>query len=139
MKNLSRAKLTNTVGKVFFLFSVLFAIYEYAVGVSYAGENVPVATNGFVIGTAALIFGLFGAFLFYEVSALFLTLAEAEAKKKEEEWEGEDGLPAAFCLEIRGYNAAQLRLIIDEQEAEYSKEEFAYIKKILALKEENEK
>ena len=134
MKHLSRARLTNTVGKIFFLFAVLFSLYEYAVGVTSISTSSALATQGFVLGTVSLIFGLFGAFLFHEVSALFLSLAEEEAKKADEAWQGEDGLPAAFCREIRGYSAAQLRLIIDEQKDEYSEKEFAYIEKILALK-----
>ena len=138
MKHLSRARLTNTVGKIFFLAAVLFALYEYAVGITNVGTNTPLATQGFVLGTVSLIFGLFGAFLFYEVSALFLTFAEQEAKKAEEEWQGEDGLPAAFCREIRAYSPAQLRLIIDEQKDAYSAQEFAYIEKILALKTKSE-
>lgn len=137
MKHLSRARLTNTVGKIFFLFAVLFALYEYAVGVTAVGENAELATQGFVLGSVSLIFGLFGAFLFYELSHVFMTFAEAEAKKAEAEWQGEDGLPAAFCLEIRAYSPAQLRLIIDEQKGEYSEKEFAYIQKIHALKTES--
>ncbi len=136
MKHLSRARLTNTVGKIFFLFAVLFSLYEYAVGVTALGENAELAAQGFVLGSASLVFGLFGAFLFHELSAVFMTFAEAEAKKAEAEWEGEDGLPAAFCLEIRAYSPAQLRLIIDEQKDEYSEKEFAYIQKILTLKTE---
>lgn len=139
MKHLSRARLTNTVGKIFFFLSVLFSLYEFSLGVTNVGENTAVATGGFVLGSAALVFGLFGAFLFYEVSALFLSLAEKEAKEREEKWQGEDGLSAAFCREIRAYSAPQLRLIRDEQKDEYSEKEFAYIEKILALKEANEK
>ena len=137
MKHLSRARLTNTVGKLFFLAAVLFAIYEYAVAIASVGKDAAAATAGFVFGSVSLVFGLFGAFLFYEVSVIFLSLAEAEIKKAEESWEGEDGLPAAFCREIRAYSPAQLRLIIDEQKSEYSEEEFAYIQKILTLKTQN--
>lgn len=134
MKHLERARLTNVVGKIFFLFAVLFAVYEYALGVTNVGANAAVATEGFVLGTVSLIFGLFGVFLFHEVEAVFVTFAEAEAKEAEEKFPGEDGLPAAFCREIRGYSAAQLRLIVDEQKDEYSAEEYAYIQKILAQK-----
>jgi hypothetical protein len=136
MKHLASARLTNTVGKIFFLASVLFSIFEYATAVTAVGAEGAEHTvmTGFVLGSAALIFGIFGAFLFHQVSSVFLTFAEAEAKKAEEAFEGEDGLPAAFCLEIRAYSPAQLRLILDEQKDEYSAEEFAYIEKILAEK-----
>ena len=134
MKHLDRARLANTVGKIFFLFVVLFAVYEYAVGVTNVGVNAALSTNGFVIGTASLVFGLFGAFLFHQVSALFLTFAEAEVKAAEESFPGEDGLDGAFCREIRAYSPAQLRLILDEQKDEYSEKEFAYIQKILDQK-----
>ena len=50
----------------------------------------------------------------------------------------EDGLPGAFCREIRGYSVPQLRLILSEQEDEYTPEEFAFIKKVLAEEEGEE-
>lgn len=134
MKHLQRARLTHTVGRIFFLFATLFAIYEYALGATNVGIDAKTATGGFVLGSAALIFGLFGVFLFHQVANVFLTFAEAEAKAAEESFPGEDGLPAAFCREIRSYSPAQLRLILDEQKDEYSEEEFAYIQKILDRK-----
>lgn len=136
MKHLERARLVNTVGKIFFLFAVLFAVYEFATGVTNVGVNAAIAANGFVLGTAALIFGLFGAFLFHQVAGFFLSLAEKEVKAAEESFPGEDGLDGAFCREIRSYSLPQLRLILDEQKDEYSEKEFAYIQKILDQKTE---
>ena len=48
---------------------------------------------------------------------------------------GEDGLPGEFCAQMRSYNAAQLRLILDEQADLYNAEETAYIRKVLAEKD----
>ena len=134
MKHLSRARLTNTVGKIFFFLTVLFAAYEYAIGVTSIGTDPTRVTSGFLGGSVALVLGLFGVFLFHQVAYLFLALYEEEVKKAEEAFEGEDGLSAAFCREILSYSPAQLRLIIDEQREEYSEEEFAYIQKILSRK-----
>ena len=134
MKHLSRARLTNTVGKIFFFLAVLFAIYEYALGVTNIGVNPTLVTSGFVGGSVALVLALFGAFLFHQLAAVFLTFYEEELKKAEEAFEGEDGVSAAFCREILAYSPGQLRLIIDEQKDEYSEAEFAYIQKILARK-----
>lgn len=134
--NLSRARMINTVGKIFFLFIVLFAILEYAIGVTgigVAGKEDAVL-QGFVIGSAALILGLFGAFLFAQVEAVFVAAAEADAKKAMEEFPGEDGMTGDFCREIYSYSVAQLRLILDEQKDEYTPEEYAYIQKVLARK-----
>ena len=58
---------------------------------------------------------------------------KAEDEKNLEKF-AEDGLPGAFCYEIRGYSAPQLRLILAEQKDEYTPEEFAFIKKVLAEK-----
>jgi len=134
--NLSRARMINTVGKIFFLFIVLFAILEYAIGVTgigVAGKEDAVL-QGFVIGSAALILGLFGAFLFAQVEAVFVAAAEADAKKAMEEFPGEDGMTGDFCREIYSYSPAQLRLILDEQRDEYTPEEYAYIQKVLSRK-----
>ena len=67
------------------------------------------------------------------VSPAFRIPDEAEAKLLAE---GEDGLSGEFCHQIRGSNAAQLRLILDEQADLDNAEETAYIKKVLAEKEQ---
>jgi len=139
-KFLARARAVNVIGMIFFFASVLFSIFEFAVGVTAIGDagREDFVISGFVLGAAALIFGLFGAYLFHEVAAVFLTFAKAEQEKADAAFRGEDGLPEAFCREIRAYSPAQLRLILEEQKDEYSQEEYAYIQKILARKTENE-
>ncbi len=126
----------NTVGKIFFFFAMLFAILEFAIAVSSVGVEGKSDTmlQGFVLGGAALVFSVFGVFLFSQVEAVFLAFAEADAKKAMEEFPGEDGMTGDFCREMYSYTPAQLRLILDEQKDEYTPEEYAYIEKVLARK-----
>ena len=140
-QHLSRARTLNIVGKIFFFCVVLFSVYEFAVAVTYFGKEgmEEIVNQGFVFGGASLVFGLFGAFAFHQIEAVFLHFAEEEAKKAMAEFPGEDGLSGDFCREIFSYSPAQLRLILDEQEDEYTPEEFAYIRKVLKRKTENEK
>ena len=139
-QHLSRARMIQTVGRLFFLCAILFSVYEFAVAVTYYGKEgmQEVVNEGFVFGGAALVFGLFGAFAFHQLATVFLTFADEAAKKAMAEFPGEDGLSGDFCREIYSYSPAQLRLILDEQEAEYTPEEFAYIRKVLARKTEQD-
>lgn len=92
-----------------------------------------------------LVLGAVLVFLHSRAASRYMALAReeearlAEEKRLEDERNlekfTEDGLPGAFCYEIRRYSAPQLRLIIDEQESEYTPEEFAFIKKVLAERE----
>lgn len=135
-KNLSRARMINTVGKIYFFFSVLFAILAFAIAVTSVGVagKEDTALMGFVLGGAALLFSPFFVFLFYEVEAVFVGFAEEDAKRAMEQFPGEDGMTGDFCREIYSYTPAQLRLILDEQKDEYTPEEYAYIEKVLARK-----
>ncbi len=135
-KNLSRARTINTVGKIFFFLAMLFAVLLFAIAVTSVGVagKEDTALFGFVLGGGALIFSVFGVFLFSQIEAVFLGFAEADAKKAMEEFPGEDGMTGDFCREMFSYTPAQLRLILDEQKEDYTPEEYAYIEKVLARK-----
>ena len=125
------------IGKLFFAFSVLFALEMGAFGaVNITGENEALrafAGQSFVIGAFALLVGALGVFV---MSELALRYEEKDKKAMEERlMMGEDGLPGEFCAQMRSYNAAQLRLILDEQADLYNAEETAYIRKVLAEKD----
>lgn len=127
------------IGKLFFLFCVLFALEQGAFGAVYIGTEDAMMRafvgQSFVVAAFALLVGGVGIFILNELAARY----EADAVKAAEAKllaEGEDGLSGEFCHQIRGYNAAQLRLILDEQADLYNAEETAYIKKVLAEKEQ---
>ena len=91
------------------------------------------AAQSFVLGAFALLVGALGVFVMSELALRY----EEKAKRSMQErlMMGEDGLPGEFCAQMRAYNAAQLRLILDEQMELYTPEEVAYIKKVLAEKD----
>ena len=138
-KNLSAARLVNTVCKIFFLFAVLFSVFCFAIGVTSVGVEgkEDIAMIGFAVGIGALVLSLFVVFLFHMVEGIYRAAAEADAKKQLEEFPGEDGMSGDFCREIFSYSPAQLRLILDEQKDEYTPEEYAYIQKVLERKTKN--
>ncbi len=126
------------IGKLFFVFSVLFALEQGAFGaVNVGSENEALrafAGQSFVIAAFALLVGALGVFVMSELALRYeerdKQAAEARLSK------GEDGLSGEFCVQIRGYNEAQLRLILDEQGDLYNEAEIAFIKKVLAEKEQ---
>ena len=125
------------IGKLFFLFSVLFALEMGAFGAVHIGHESEAlrafAGQSFVLAAFALFVGGLGVFV---MSELALRYEERDKKAQEARiMQGEDGLPGEFCAQIRGYNEAQLRLILDEQTDLYNEAELTFIKKVLAEKE----
>lgn len=138
----AKAHLIDTVGKIFFVFAVAVTLAFAAFGVAYVETEPALGALAFVAAGAVLFLSLFVVFLFKQIEAPYAeeakrAQAEAEERRRAEEaaMPGEDGLPAPFCREINGYSLPQLRLILDEQKDEYSPEEYAYIEKVYARKE----
>ena len=138
MCNCEKAARAATRGNLLFFGCVLLAIL--------AGAFAATATDSLVLTLSLVLCGVFLVlacvlvYLHSRIADKYKKLAKAErdalAAKEAEEAEknieafSEDGLPGAFCREIRGYSPAQLRLILDEQKDDYSQEEYAFIEKV---------
>ena len=142
MNNRQNAARAAQRGNLLFFACVMLSLLAGAFAVTT--ENKTVLILGLVFCGVFLVLGSVLVFLHSRIAAKYLQAAKAEeailAQKKAEENKAniekfsEDGLPGAFCYEIRGYSAPQLRLILDEQKDEYSPEEYAFIEKVLAQK-----
>ena len=107
-------------------------------------EKQAVLILGLSLAGVFLVLGCVLVYLHSRIAGKYTALAKeeeavlaahaAEEAKKNIEALSEDGLPGAFCHEIRGYSPAQLRLILDEQKDEYTEEEYAFIEKVLSEK-----
>ena len=143
MTNREKAARTSTRGNIFFFGCIFLALFAGAFGATSTDTTVLIIA--FSACGVFLALGGVLVFLHSRSASRYMALArEEEARLAEEkrladernlEKFTEDGLPGAFCYEIRKYSAPQLRLIIDEQESEYTPEEFAFIKKVLAERE----
>ena len=142
MNNRQNAARAAQRGNLLFFASVMLALLAGAFAVT--AENQTTLILGLVLCGVFLVLGSVLVFLHSRIVAKYTAAAKleeaalAEAKEKEDreniEKFAEDGLPGAFCYEIRGYSPAQLRLILDEQKDEYSPAEYAFIEKVLAEK-----
>lgn len=142
MENRIKAARVSTRGNLLFFLMMMLALLAGAYAAT--SEDQTQLIVGLVLAGVFLVVGGVLVFVHSRIASRYMALAKEEeardaARKKEEEQKNlekfaEDGLPGAFCYEIRGYSAAQLRLILDEQEDEYTSEEFAFIKKVLAEK-----
>ncbi|MBE6656072.1 MAG: hypothetical protein E7609_04295 [Ruminococcaceae bacterium] len=142
MTNRENAARAATRGNLFFFACVMLALLAGAfaataenktmliLGLSFAG--VFLVLGGVLVYIHSRIVGKYMALAKEEEAALAARAAEEE--RKNIETFSEDGLPGAFCYEIRGYSPAQLRLILDEQRGEYTEEEYAFIEKVLSEK-----
>ncbi len=125
------AKVTFLGGmtKGVFLLLCLLSILGFSFAVTY--HDVAGKETTAIIGLVAGIVLLLGAAL----SAALLSRATALTRKAAEDalhdlYEGEDGLPAEFCLAIRQDTVENLKTILEEQKEEYSPEEYAFIAKV---------
>lgn len=142
MENRAKAARASTRGNLLFFLMMLLALLSGAFAATAKDQTTLIL--GFVGTGVCLVAGGVLVFIHSRIASRYLKLAKEEearlaaAKKAEDEKNlekfAEDGLPGAFCHEIRGYSAPQLRLIVDEQKDEYTPEEFAFIKKVLAEK-----
>ena len=142
MENRIKAARVSTRGNLLFFLMMMLALLAGAYAATSDDQTQLII--GLVLAGVFLVVGGVLVFVHSRIASRYMALAKEEeardaARKKEEEQKNlekfaEDGLPGAFCYEIRGYSAAQLRLILDEQEDEYTPEEFAFIKKVLAEK-----
>ena len=142
MNNRELAARAASRGNLFFFGCILLAVLAGAFAVTAEDQTTLILgfvfTGVFLVLAAVLVYihsriaGKYTA-LAKEEEALLAKAAEEEAQRNLEAF-SEDGLPGAFCREIRGYSPAQLRLILDEQKDEYSKEEYAFIEKVLKEK-----
>ncbi len=142
MTNREYAARAAARGNLFFFACVMLALLSGAfavtaenktrliLGLSFAGAFL--VLGGVLVYIHSRIVGKYTALAKRE-EAQAAALAEEEARKNIEAF-SEDGLPGAFCHEIRGYSPAQLRLILDEQRDEYTEEEYAFIEKVLSEK-----
>ena len=125
-------------GNLLFFLCVALALLAGAFGVT--AEDKTVLILGLVLCGAFLVLAGVLVYIHSRIADKYRLLAkqdeEASALEAEKDLEAfaEDGLPALFCREIRGYSPAQLRLILDEQKDEYSPEEYAVIEKVLEEK-----
>ena len=144
MENRAKAARIMTRANLLFFGCMLLALLAGAFLVTAEG-NVLQLVLSIVFGVLFLVAGALIVIFHSRAAARYTALAKEEeariaAEKKQEalrnlEKFAEDGLPGAFCFEVRGYSPAQLRLILAEQEDVYSPEEFAFIKKVLAEKD----
>lgn len=147
MQNRIKAALIMKRANLLFFGCMLLALLAGAFIVTADGNALQL---GLAIAFCALFLIAGGLIVLFHgrAAARYTALAkEEEAREREEQEEeaarnlevfSEDGLPGAFCREIRTYSAPQLRLIVSEQEDEYTPEEFAFIKKVLAEEEGEE-
>ena len=143
MTNREKAARISTRGNLCFFGSIFLALFAGALGATSTNQTTMIVALS-VCG-AFLVLGGVLVYLHSRAASRYMVLAReeearlAEEKRLAEERDlekfSEDGLPGAFCYEVRKYSAPQLRLIIDEQEDEYTPEEFAFIKKVLAEKD----
>ena len=142
MENRAKAARVSTRGNLLFFLMMLLALLSGAFAAT--AEDQTTLVLGLVGTGVCLVVGGVLVFIHSRIASRYLALAKEEearlaAEKKAEDEKNlekfaEDGLPGAFCYEIRGYSAPQLRLILEEQKDEYTPEEFAFIKKVLAEK-----
>ena len=142
MDNRINAQKASALGNGLFFAAVMLALLSGAFAVTAKNELTLIL--GLVFCGVFLALGCVAVFLCSRRAGRFAALAkekESVAAAEKAAWEkanlesfAEDGLPGAFCREIRGYSPAQLRLILDEQVSEYTPEEFAFIEKVLAEK-----
>ena len=142
MDNRMKAAKASALGNGLFFAAVMLALLSGAFAATAKNELTLIL--GLVFCGVFLALGCVAVFLCSRRAAHFTALVKAEeekAAKEREAWElhnleslAEDGLPGAFCREIRSYSPAQLRLILDEQAGEYTAEEFAFIEKVLTEK-----
>ena len=143
MNNREKAARASSRGYLFFFACVMLALLAGAFAVT--AENQTTLIVGLSLAGVFLVLGSVLVYVHSRIAGKYNLLAKAEeeeaAKAKAEEAKrniekfSEDGLPGAFCYEIRGYSAPQLRLILDEQKDEYTEKEYAFIEKVLAEKE----
>ena len=141
MCNCEKAARAASRGNLFFFGCVLLAILAGAFAATAQDQLVLILS--LVFCGVFLILGCVLVYLHSRIADKYKKLAKAErdalAVKEEAEKNieafSEDGLPGAFCREIRGYSPAQLRLILDEQKDEYSPEEYAFIEKVAKEKD----
>ena len=143
MNNRERAARAASRGNLLFFGCVMLSLLAGAFAVT--ANNQTTLILGLVLAGVFLVLGAVLVYIHSRIAGKYTALAKAdearlqaekaeEAKKNIERF-SEDGLPGAFCYEIRGYSAPQLRLILDEQRDEYTAEEYAFIQKVLAEKE----
>ena len=125
------AKVTFLGGmtKGVFLILCLLSILGFSFAVTYYGVAGKEVTA--IVGLVAGIVLLLGAAL----SAALLSRATAQTRLAAEDalhdlYEGEDGLPAEFCLSIRQDTVENLKMILEEQKGDYTPEEYAFIAKV---------
>lgn len=142
MNNRERAARAATRGNLFFFVCILLAVLAGAFAAT--AENQTVLILGLVLAGVFLVLAAVLVYIHSRIAGKYTALAKEEeaelARIRAEELRmniekcSEDGLPGAFCHEIRGYSPAQLRLILDEQKDDYSPEEYAFIEKVLKEK-----
>ena len=140
MTNREKAARTSTRGNLLFFGCIFVALFAGAWGATAKTQTMMIIA--LVLCGVFLVLGGVLVYLHSRAVSRYMKAAReeearlAEEKRLEDERNlekfSEDGLPGAFCYEIRKYSVPQLRLIIDEQESEYTPEEFAFIKKVLA-------
>ena len=143
MNNREMAARASSRGNLLFFACVMLALLSGAFAVTAQDRTTLIL--GLVLAGVFLVAGAVLVYLHSRIVSKYTALAkeeEAAAQKAREEEArqnaekfSEDGLPGAFCYEIRGYSPAQLRLILDEQKSEYTDAEYAFIQKVLKEKE----
>ncbi len=142
MDNRTKAARASALGNGLFFAAVMLALLSGAFAAT--AQNETTLLLGLILCGVFLIGGAVAVFLCSRRAGRYMALVKEEEAKAAAEREAfekanlegfaEDGLPGAFCREIRGYSPAQLRLILDEQASEYTAEEFAFIEKVLSEK-----
>ena len=136
--NCEKAARASMRGNLLFFVCILLALVAGAFGVT--AENRVVLIVGLVACGLFLVLACVLVYLHSRIADKYKAKAREDAARakaaeaEDVEASSEDGLPGAFCREIRSYSPAQLRLILDEQKDEYSAEEYAFIEKVLAEK-----
>jgi len=143
MTNREKAARIATRGNIFFFLCIMLSLLSGAFAATTKDRLILILA--LVACGVFLVLGGVLVFLHSRSASRYMALAREEearlaeekrlADERELEKFTEDGLPGAFCYEIRKYSVPQLRLIIDEQDDEYTPEEFAFIKKVLAERE----
>ena len=142
MTNREKAAQVSSRGNLLFFVAVALSVVAGAFAVTASNDTTLIL--GLVFVGVFLALGGILVFIHSRIADKYKALAKEEEAAKARELEeeakrnieafSEDGLPGAFCHEIRGYSPAQLRLILSEQKDEYTPEEYAFIEKVLSEK-----
>ena len=142
MTNREKAMQASSRGNLLFFGSVMLSVVAGAFAVTANDQTSLIL--GLVLVGVFLALGAILVLIHSRIADKYKALAKEEEAVKARELEeeakrnieafSEDGLPGAFCYEMRSYSPAQLRLILSEQKDEYTPEEYAFIEKVLSEK-----